>query len=221
VRRFFAVLAAPLMLVLGASGAAADPLVIRPDSGTVQITLDFEGDWFRFAGDDFVVNQSKVENVLLFFDRTSAPSCDPCNPGDVFDPSFHTNGEILLGLADARFGSTSYSNVTLFGTLNVDATPVAFPNPGQSFGLRTPFAFNGRLRGVDGGQQLFAADFVGGGTARRFFDPNENTRSYTAGENQQVFLFEDPADPVPEPATLLLFSTGAAIAGAIRRRRTN
>ncbi len=206
-----------LVLLAGAGKAAAEPYAIRPVS---TLTLDFEGDVLRFEGSDFVVNQDAMASVGIFFTRTSDPSCDPCRVGDTFDPGFRTSGEVLLGYGSATFGSTNYSDLTLYGTLAVDATPVAFPGgPGDGFLLETPFTFNGALRGVRGGEQAFAGDFIGSGRAVRFFDRFEDG-SYGAGENHQVFLFETPdAAPVPEPGTIALVGGGALVAAVIRRRR--
>ena len=77
----------PISLV--PSLVAADPLVVRSAGPSISsLTLDFEGDFFLFVGDGFMINQSAVESVGLFFTRTTPPSCDPCTVGDVFDPSF-------------------------------------------------------------------------------------------------------------------------------------
>lgn len=217
IRRLVAVLVAPVMLAVGASGAAAEPFVVRGAPGSI-LVLDFEGDFFRFAGDGFAVNQTGPDNIFHFFVRPR-PGCDPCSPGDAWDPSFRTDGEIDLGVGNARFGTVSHPEVRLFGTLDFAATPVTFEPPtNEFFFMRTPFTFNGQIRGITGGQQVFAADFVGTGTALRVFDPNEDGR-WVGGENQFQYRFADPSEPVPEPATLLLFGAGAAVAAARKRRR--
>jgi hypothetical protein len=217
VRRLIAVLAVPVMVAVGASAAHADPLVVRADS---RLILDYEGDFFRFSGDGFTVNHTGADNIFHFF-VTPRPGCDPCVPGDVWDPSFRTAGEVDLGFGNASFGSVIHPDVRLFGTLEFAATPVTFAPPGDEFfAMQTPFTFNGRIRGVAEGLEVFANNFVGAGTASRGFDPNEDGR-WIGGEEQFRYRFADPIDPdpVPEPATLLLVGSGAAVAGAMRRRR--
>lgn len=214
-RKFVAILAAPVILALGASGAAADPFVVRGAAGS-RLILDFEGDFFRFAGDGFAVNQTGADNIFHFFVKPR-PGCDPCTAGEVWDPSFRTDGEIDLGFGNAQFGAVSHPDVRLFGTLDFAATPATFAPPtNEFFFMRTTFTFNGRIRGINDGREAFAGDFVGSGTAFRVFDPNEDG-TWVAGENQYQFRFADPSEPVPEPTTLLLFATGAAVAGARRR----
>ena len=216
VRRSAAVLAASVILASGASRAGADPLVVRGAASSV-LVLDFEGDFFRFAGDGFAVNQTGPDNLLHFF-VMPRPGCDPCTPGDVWDPSFRT-ADIDLGFGNAQFGTVSHPDVRLFGTLDFAATPAAFAPPtNEFFFMRTPFTFNGQIRGIGGGQQAFAADFVGAGTAFRVFDPTDAGR-WVGGENQLQYRFADPSPPVPEPATLLSLGTGCVIAAAMRRRR--
>jgi hypothetical protein len=204
------------MLAFVASEVRADPLVIRGSDSSFLI-LDFEGDFFRFAGDGFAVNLTGPSNLSHFLVQPR-PGCDPCMSGDVWDPSFHTNGEIELGFGNAQFGTESHPDVTLFGTLNFAATPVPFEPPSNEFFfMRSPFTFAGQIRGVAGGQSAFAADFVGAGTAFRVFDRADGGK-WVGGENQFQYRFADP-EPVPEPATLLLFGSGSALAAAIKRRR--
>ena len=80
-----------LVLLAGAGGAAAEPYVIRPVS---TLTLDFEGDIFRFEGSDFAIDQDAAASVGIFFTRTPDPSCDPCRVGDTFDPGFRMSGDL-------------------------------------------------------------------------------------------------------------------------------
>ncbi len=84
--------------------------------------------------------------------------------------------------------------------------------------MRAPFTFNGEIRGVAVGQEVFAAEFLGTGMAFRVFDPIDGGK-WVGGENQFQYRLADSSQPVPEPATLLLCGTGAAIAAAKGCRR--
>jgi hypothetical protein len=205
------------MLASSASGAVADPLVVRGSASSF-VVLDFEGDFFRLAGNGFAVNLTGPDNLSHFI-VSPRPGCDPCRPGDVWDPSFRTAGEIELGAGNAQFGAVSHSAVTLFGALDFAAIPQRFQPPtNEFFFMRAPFTFNGRIRGVAGGQEVFAEDFLGAGTAFRVFDPT-SAGKWVGGENQFQYRFADSSQPVPEPTTLLLVGTGAAIAAARRPRK--
>jgi len=201
------------MLAFVASDVRADPLVVRGSASSF-VVLDFEGDFFRLAGDGFAIRMPGPDNLSRFL-VMPRPGCDPCRGGDVWNPSFRATGE--LGSGNAQFGTVSYPDVTLFGTLDFAATPVTFEPPtNEFFFMRASFTFNGQIRGIAAGQQAFATDITGSGTAFRVFDRAQGG-NWLGGENQFQYRFTDSA-PVPEPATLLLFGSGGAITAIIRRR---
>jgi hypothetical protein len=204
------VLTAVLSVMLGVSSAYAESFVIRPDGGTAQLVLDFEGDFFRFAGQDFSVRSDGQENVGRFFPRVDAPSCgEVCRAGDTLDTSFHTPGEVLIGAGSATFGGVSFSDLTLHGTLAFDVTPIVFPSTNaENFFYQSLFSFEGFLRGMTAaGDQVFAENFTGVGHVLRVFDARPDG-AYVGGENHIVYQFDAPTSPTPEPATALLVITG-------------
>jgi hypothetical protein len=97
----------------------------------------------------------------------------------------------------------SYPDLELVGPLDFAAAPQPFEPPtSEFFFMRAPFTFNGQIRGMAGVQEVFAAEFVGAGTAVRVFDRTDGGR-WVGGQNQFQYRFADSSQPVPEPATLL------------------
>jgi hypothetical protein len=208
-----------LAMLAGVSTAAqAEPLAILHG----RLGLGFEGDGFGFAGKSFSVftlPSTSADFGPFFTDGSPAFRCDPCTAGSEFNPGFRTN-DAFLGAGNATFGSTTYSNVSLFGTLNIIVTPLVFPSSTtDSVEVRTPFSFNGTVRGVKGNQQVFDAAFTGVGNVSRILDRLDDGR-YVGGENSITFLFDSPAAaPVPEPATFMLFASGIGAVLARARAR--
>jgi hypothetical protein len=208
-----------LVVGLNAENLRAEPFVVGSGSS---LGLDFEGDLFRFEGAGFSVQtlpNASGEFGPFFTGDAARLRCDPCRPGDEFNPSFRTDGEIFLGDGSATFGAVSHSRVSLYGTLDFDATPLAFPvSTADGFIVQTPFSFTGTIRGTSGMDQLFASSFTGSGNVLRFFDRTD-LGFYVAAENRITFLFDAPATPVPEPATLLTIGSGLAAVVARKRSR--
>jgi hypothetical protein len=187
-----------------AATANAEPLTIR--SGSLTLYWDASATPFMFVGDGFSVGGGEP--------GISAPA--GAMVGSVVDLSRTvTSG---FGSGPATVGS--FSGEAFFdGSLQFVAAPFVAPSSSaSSVTFQTGFTMTGMLLGyataARTGTPLFALDLTGGGTA--MWGPLRNIGDqYILNTGGLTFNFEDQA-PVPEPASMLLFGTGAALA-ALRR----
>jgi hypothetical protein len=212
--------AAVWVMLLGLAATVsvyADP--VRVQSGVVQYdTGDPAG--LLLQGDDFFLT-----GVFLGLGTAPHSACLPsCGEGTEINLSSVFGGPETgfdLGqVTGATIGGVTYvppilQDTAFVGTLTFNASTVVVSG-GTVEGLRlsSPFTFTAQFAAVADGTSLFSLDLFGNGQATIGLDRLSNGQ-YMFSSMEYRF---DSADPVPEPATLLL--VGAGIAGLASRRRS-
>jgi hypothetical protein len=198
----------------------ADPFVVR--SGGIAFDTG-DPPLFGFSGDGF-----EVRGLFPAIATTGALTCGntPCFPGTPVDLSTVFGGPTRnfdLGQGVAVINGVEYGSETgppgegylfLTGTLSFEAPAIPIPAGGDPVvRLTAPFLFEGSIVGSNESPvvlPLFDLTLTGRGTARMRLDRENGTYQFVAVD----YVF---TDPIPEPATLLLVGTGAALAFRPRR----
>jgi len=211
--------------LLASPRAFADPVTVT--SGHVGAMVN--GGTFTIRGDGFALSASPQGGGY----ESGLWDCTPCRAGDRLNLSLSSiaEGSFAGDGLPGDFNHVHYDHTWLTGILKFTAGDVssAVLDEGQT-SLSVPFTFFGELANFDsyaslvaalngsGGVPLFVGDFTGSGIATAHF------RGPIADPDGALFFadhidydFTPPTSPTPEPASLLLFSTGAA--GLFARRR--
>jgi hypothetical protein len=151
-------------------------------------------------------------------------ACTPCAPETTVSLGGSFEGPRAAG--SAFVDGVAYSEIFLDGMTGTFSSPSFEISGTQNVTIARQFTFSGTLRGyvldpfVHGlTEPAFTKTLSGRGTASATFLFNDNDTPLFFAEDLRYDFAEDAA-PVPEPATLLLFGTGATIA-ALRRRRAS
>jgi hypothetical protein len=223
------------VLILCDIEARADPFVITNVNGSVFVHTSFD-----FGPPTIRSRPSFVLGGPGLFIATDVPpssggdagnveardTCivNGCIPGMVIGTNSSFSGVIAPAPSTiATVNGVHFSFVQLTGSLNFVSSPIVIPDiGGGDFQVTLPFTFSGELTG-DAHQPnvvnpIFTATLSGHGLATFiFFDITHGTASPLYRLSSIEYQFE----PVPEPATVLLLSSGlAGLIAAGRRRRS-
>jgi hypothetical protein len=197
----------------------ADPLVV---TGGFAQTREGSGQGGRFSltGENFVLNGGTQSGV--------GGGGRPVAAGQQLNFGITFIGTSDFSSGSAQFNGVSYPEMHYGGRFSIRGTlivPLDAPSSGI-FTVTAPFTFDANLRGcatnsllIDScqGGLVFDTTFVGQGIATvqlgTFISASGIPEYGVIGTTYQF------TEPVPEPATLVLLSTGLAGVGGVARRR--
>jgi len=201
------------VVALSARSVFADPIVIQAGGFAGAIDLGgFTGPSWDLGGDGFHLTG-------LFAGKITGSPC-PCAPGTTLSL---THGASVSGHGDVTLDSQVFNNVDLLATFNVRSpTTITLPstiNPRAGFAFRFDFRLAGNITGLRDGDTLFTQPILGSGSGgvanfHPLVLPDGTAKRYRDVANFYNF---GTFTPTPEPASLLLLATGAAV---ILRRRS-
>ena len=204
-----------LMLTITPS-VHADPIQIT--GGSVTVSGFFGPTTYSLVGQNFSITGGGEGGF------TAPRNCFPCLSGASLGMSTFIIGN-GLGTATVTINGTTFSNLSILGTLNLDSFGITIPASMTNVTLTAPFSLSASLFGCEGlsatctsSNAVFSTTLIGGGTATLqllFFGVNAQGNSlYTFGSITYDF---GGAAPVPEPMTIILLGTGAMSLGATLR----
>ena len=229
-----------LVLFLLTFGVLARPASAEP----LQITsgvflLDIEGDLFTFSGPGFNLNttigpdgRSPIQpSALGIYSTKLFPGrCEPSSEqfgfcpeaeGALVDWSFQTTGgEQLLGRGNVLLDGLSATDVDFVGSMQFNFVPTPLSTGGiLDFDFMAPFSFEATIRGIQGGEELFARQFTGSGQISVNYEATQTPDVMAAADETIEYQFAVAPAPIPEPGTMVLLGSGLTAALLRKRQR--
>jgi hypothetical protein len=194
----------------------ADTVVIT--SGFFSVTGLSGSPVYIFAGTNFSATGSGSD-----FGFTGPEiSCFPCASGALIN----TNGNyvgVTLGQGTVALNGQTFNNIFISGILTFTGSPVIVPVTNSSVTLFAPFTLDGSLNGCLESHLIcqtivFSTQVTGSGIA------SIQLQAFTDAQGQTLFFFRNVTytfdnTAIPEPASILILTTGLAAFGVAKRKR--
>ncbi len=205
-----------LMVVFTPTLTRADPIVVT--SGTITVSGLAGGPHFDLTGDNFHASNAGGDTGNF------APQlgCGPCFAGKTVGVGGSFLGSSLGGGGSITLNGTTVTNPGYGGLFGIGGSSFIVPSVTTDVSITVPFTFAGTLNVCSGSclinPVLFTVSLVGSGTATvdLTFSGFDNLGRPIFFFHQATFQFEEP---VPEPASILLFGGGLALLTAKLKRR--